>query len=197
MDPVDELLRTDWKTLGIKLAGYAAFRARNLAWRSGNSETLAKGLMPDDIAAQAILSVISGERKWDPNRGPLLPYLKRVVDSLMNHLAESSDNRWMQALMTDDGTDLGVPDFESAADTDTDAKRRIQRLIAAIDGNPELIEVVNAILELEDPRPRYIAERIGKSLTEVNNRLKRLRRLALKASTMSEQEMTCPGRVSV
>lgn len=54
------------------------------------TEALAKGLMPGDIAAQAILSVTSGERAWDQDRGPLLPFLRRVIDSLLNHLAGSS-----------------------------------------------------------------------------------------------------------
>jgi len=67
----------------MKLAAYAAFRSRNLYWRTGSDVALAKGLMPEDIAARAIVSVIGGERKWEPERGPLLPFLKRVVDSLL------------------------------------------------------------------------------------------------------------------
>ena len=58
--------------------------------------------MPDDIAAQAIVSVIGGERKWEPERGPLLPFLKRVVDSLLNHLALSADNRRIERLSQND-----------------------------------------------------------------------------------------------
>jgi len=77
----------------MKLAAYAAFRSRNLSWRTGSEVALAKGLMPEDIAAQAIASVIAGERKWEPQRGPLLPFLRRVVDSLLNHLGNLCTGR--------------------------------------------------------------------------------------------------------
>ena len=63
MDVVKELLRVDWAETGMKLAAYAAFRSRNLSWRTGSEVALAKGLMPEDIAAQAIASVIAGERE--------------------------------------------------------------------------------------------------------------------------------------
>jgi hypothetical protein len=72
LDPVKELLHVDWRETGMKLAAYAAFRSRNLAWRTGSDVALAKGLMPEDVAAQAIVSVIGGDRKWEPERGPLL-----------------------------------------------------------------------------------------------------------------------------
>jgi hypothetical protein len=202
LDTVKELLNNDWKETGIRLAGYAAFRARNLTWRTGCSEALAKGLMPDDIAAQAILSVISGERNWEPERGPLLPFLKRVVDSLLNHLAESNDNRRVQRLFSEQAKALHQQKVEfptecgenleiSAAsliraalvpEPEDNGDRKIQQLFTAAEGKPELIEVLRAILDFDELRPRCIAVRIDKSVGHVNNCLKRLRRLALKIS---------------
>ena len=62
---------------------------------------LAGGKTPEDLAADAILKVLGGDRVWDPGRGPLLPYLEGVVDSLISHLAASADNRiqerWSEA----------------------------------------------------------------------------------------------------
>ena len=69
------------------------FARATLSWRTGSDVALAKGLMPEDVAAQAIVSVIAGERKWEPQRGPLLPFLKRVVDSLLNHLGNLCTGR--------------------------------------------------------------------------------------------------------
>jgi len=199
LDAVKKLLDRDWKETGIKLAGYAAFRARNLAWRTGSTEALAKGLMPDDIAAQAILSVISGERTWDPERGPLLPFLKCVVDSLLNHLAESSDNRRLERLLDDTGGSPRGPtdyrlvsndlwgtstasaiDAEAPSQEDDGADQKTQQLFAVVRGKPELLEVLRAIVDFGEAKPRHIAARIGKSVNHVNNCLKRLRRLALK-----------------
>ena len=201
MDVVKELLRVDWGETGMKLAAYAAFRSRNLLWRTGSDVALAKGLMPDDIAAQAIVSVIGGERKWEPERGPLLPFLKRVVDSLLNHLALSADNRRIERFSQVDTSPYGVDriafqdgdegpwprhpaDFDAAdpSESECDADERIDRLTEAAKETPELAEVLNAILEFNEARPRLIAIRIGKPVNHVNNCLKRLRRLALKIS---------------
>jgi len=201
LDVVEELLRVDWGDTGMKLAAYAAFRSRNLYWRTGSDVALAKGLMPEDIAAQAIVSVIGGERKWEPERGPLLPFLKRVVDSLLNHLALSADNGRIVRLGQDDTSLYGAEriafqdgdegtwqrcpaDFDAAdlSESKYDADERIDRLAEAARGTPELAEVLNAILEFNEARPRLIALRIGKPVNHVNNCLKRLRRLALKIS---------------
>jgi hypothetical protein len=185
LDTVRELLKVNWKETGIRLAGYAAFRARNLAWRTGSTEALARGMMPDDIAAQAILAVISGERNWEPDRGPLLPFLKRVVDSMLNHLAESQDNCRMEplSLQTVEGAvgagadcQIGAESLEAVEAAD----QRIERLFAVAEGKPELIEVLEAIVEFDETRPRFLAVRICKPVSHVNNCFKRLRRLALK-----------------
>lgn len=205
MDVVKELLRVDWGETGMKLAAYAAFRSRNLLWRTGSDVALAKGLMPDDIAAQAIVSVIGGERKWEPERGPLLPFLKRVVDSLLNHLALSADNRRIERFFQDDTSPYGAEriafqdgdegpwprrpaDFDAAdpSESECDADERIDQLAEAAKGTPELAEVLNAILEFNETRPRLIAIRIGRPVNHVNNCLKRLRRLALKISADAE-----------
>lgn len=202
MDRVKELLKNDWRETGIRLAGYAAFRARNLAWRTGSHDFLAKGLMPDDIAAQAILSVISDERSWDPDRGPLMPFLRRVVDSLLNHLAESNDNRRVERLLLEHEEALqqkgSAPLADRAAwatafqanptraefgpEPEDDNELKIQQLFAVAREKPELLELLHAMIDFDEVRPRCIASRIGKSVAHVNNCLKRLRRLALKIS---------------
>jgi len=214
LNAVKELLRVDWAETGMKLAAYAAFRSRNLSWRTGSYVALAKGLMPDDIAAQAIVSVIGGERKWEPERGPLLPFLKRVVDSLLNHLALSSDNQRIERLSQDDWLSYGdertalqdgdkdswpprPADFDATGvpESGFDADERIGRLAEAAKGTPELAEVLNAILEFNEARPRLIALRIGKPVNHINNCLKRLRRLALKISTDVEGPAASRGAI--
>jgi hypothetical protein len=214
LDVVKELLRVDWAETGMKLAAYAAFRSRNLSWRTGSDVALAKGLMPEDIAAQAIVSVIAGERKWEPQRGPLLPILRRVVDSLLNHLALSSDNRRIERLAQDEASSYGgeriafqdgaegpwplrPEDFDAAcpSESECDADERIDRLAEAAKGTPELAEVLNVILEFNEARPRLIALRIAKPVNHVNNCLKRLRRLALKISRDAEGPVASGGAI--
>jgi DNA-directed RNA polymerase specialized sigma24 family protein len=51
-----------------------------------------------------------------------------------------------------------------------------KRMWASLAGEPELAEVVRAILDLNLRKPREIAAALGISATEVQNRKKRLRR---------------------
>jgi DNA-directed RNA polymerase specialized sigma24 family protein len=168
-----ELQRVDWADVGVRLAAYATWKARNLQWRTGRTDILAGGKTPEDLAADAILKVLAGERAWDPSRGALLPYLEGVVDSLMNHLAASLDNRSQERWS--DSHDVAA-DGPAAAD----AEDRIARLRAALrrDQQHALLAVVDAIAARVDAKPQAIAHHLGTSVADVNNRLKRLRRYA-------------------
>jgi hypothetical protein len=170
-----ELQRVDWADIGVRLTAYATWKARNLRWRTGRTDLLAGGKTPEDIAADAILKVLGGDRVWDPDHGPLLPYLEGVVDSLISHLAESADNRiqerWSEA--------HDAADDEPAA---VDPEQRIDRLRAALidDRQQALLAIVDAIASHCDPTPQALAQRLGTTVADINNRLKRLRRFALR-----------------
>ena len=176
MDPtVEQALReVDWADLGVRLTAYAVWKARNLAWRHGRGELSLGARTPDDLAADAILKVLSGERGWDPRRGPLLPYLQGVVDSLLSHAAATPDvSRTLR----------GEAGAESSTDSDgADATGRIETLRAHLrhDGQLALLAVVDAIAAHCEPRPQALATHLGTTVADVNNRLKRLRRIALR-----------------
>lgn len=177
MDPtVEQALReVDWADLGVRLTAYAAWRARNLAWRLGRAELALGARTPDDLAADAILKVLSGERGWDPHRGALLPYLQGVVDSLLSHAAATPDVS--RTLRVDPPAEM----TSTAADDDAPGER-VERLRAQLrrDGQLALLAVVDAIAAHCEPRPQALAAHLGTSVADVNNRLKRLRRLALR-----------------
>jgi DNA-directed RNA polymerase specialized sigma24 family protein len=169
-----ELQRIDWADVGIRLTAYAIWKARNLSWRTGRSDVLAGGKLPEDIAADAILKVLEGERTWDPGRGPLQPYLEGVVDSLMSHLAASSDNRIQERWSAQVHDGAGAP--PGAADP----SERLDRLCAALrrDHQDALLAVVDAVAAHCEPKPQAIAQHLGTTVADINNRLKRLRRYA-------------------
>jgi hypothetical protein len=177
-----ELRRIDWADVGIRLTAYATWKARNLHWRTGRADALAGGKTPEDIAAEAILKVLGGERAWDPTRGPLLAYLEGVVDSLMSHLAASLDNR-IQETWSDR--------LEPAADGPRadDPAERIDRLRAALlrEQQHTLLAVVDAIAAQCEPKPQALAQQLGTTVADINNRLKRLRRFALRTVQHGEQ----------
>jgi DNA-directed RNA polymerase specialized sigma24 family protein len=172
------LVEADWKDIGVRLAGYASWKARNAAWRCGGSAVLAGGRTAEDIASEAILKVLAGDRGWDPDRGPLLPYLRRVVDSLLSHLALSADNRLVQT----DGRRLaaGVPVQSLLGNPTASSDERINELRRALarDRDEALLVIVDAVLAGCEPRPQALAATVGVAVHEINNRLKRLRRRA-------------------
>ena len=175
MDPtVEQALRdVDWADIGVRLTGYAVWKARNLAWRLGRAELTLGARTPDDLAAEAILKVLSGERGWDPRRGPLLPYLQGVVDSLLSHAAEAPDVS--RTLRVD-------PPAEATPVAADEAEDRVEHLRAHLlrEGQLALLAVVDAVTAHCEPRPQSLAAHLGTSVADVNNRLKRLRRLALR-----------------
>lgn len=189
-----QLEEADWKEIGAKLAAYAVWRARNFAWRTGNAHALAKGWEPEDVAKEAIRRAWEG--KWDPDRGPLFPFLKMVVDGLMINLAESKDNEVQKriALKSDgdenwDAAEYGArhndgagllsdSNFREEASGETtphSAETKVARLFAAVEGDQKLTEVLEAVMEGYET-PRELAERLGTERADIYNRLKRLRR---------------------
>lgn len=221
---VYKLLReADWDSISVELVAYAAFLAANLSWRTGDSPdpearpspdqlarnlNIAMGLNPVDIAQEAIKRVLDGRRKWDPSRGPLMPYLKAVVDSLVSHLAESKDNQLQRRVPQGDeeqeelwdrsefraplndpnnlrASQGAQPPAPDEALVEQQADRRIAGLFEAIRDNPTLEELVEAIMEV-GPKPADIADYLHVTVSEVNNRLKRLRRLALKRASRDD-----------
>ncbi|MDX2170059.1 MAG: hypothetical protein SF182_23515 [Deltaproteobacteria bacterium] len=168
-----ELRDVDWAAVGIRLTAYATWKARNRQWRTGRSDALAGGRTPEDLAAEAVLKVLSGERAWDPARGALLPYLEGVVDSLLSHLADSLDNR-IQERWSDT--------YDRAADggAHDDPVERIEALRAAVQrsAQPALLAVLAALAAGCEAKPQALAAQLATSVADVNNRLKRLRRLA-------------------
>ena len=173
-----ELLNADWRDIGIRLTAYASWKARNLQWRSGRTDSLAAGKTAEDLAADAILKVIEGTRVWDPGRVPLLTFLQRVVDSLVSHLSESADNR-LQTSWRSNPPDLDAQPNPNH-DSGHDAEGKIDHLRAALHAQrqDDLIEVLDAIRLHCDPTPQAVAAHLGTTVTDINNRLKRLRRLA-------------------
>lgn len=162
----------DWKDIGIRLTAYATWKARNYRWRTGQSWALAAGKTPEDLAREAIVKALDGTRAWDPARGALLPFLQGVVDSLMSHLAASGDNiileRWHESL-----PEPAIQDDDSA-----DLVDHLRRALAERQ-EADLLAVLDAV-QTHGPKPQAIAASLGTTVADINNRLKRIRRTALK-----------------
>jgi DNA-directed RNA polymerase specialized sigma24 family protein len=194
---VEYLATVDWATIGVQLAAYAAYVARCYRWGVGGSDAMAQGVAAEDLAATAIRKLWTGERRWSPQRQPdLLSFLKGVVKSEMSHLLERSATRHearypvdaegkeAEALLATrarcDAPFPPTPEEEWLRREEIASRRaRIAELRRAVATSPELEALIDAIQAGCSPRPRFLATYLEIPVSSVNNRLKRLRRLAL------------------
>jgi DNA-directed RNA polymerase specialized sigma24 family protein len=210
-----KLQEADWKTIGIKLAAYARWKARNLNWRTGRAGDLAKGKRAEDLVAEAIEKVLDGTRALNlEGKDDLLDCLKNVVDSDINHLAKSADNvRQHRLRENEQGEELrdkmefeaahhnynelisqqpGDPGDHVAKLDEQQAEGRIDQLLQSLADEKDLMEVLEVMLEGEI-KPKDIADRLKTSVSDINNRLKRIRRQAFKNSTPAGSQISSKG----
>ncbi|MEW6055675.1 MAG: hypothetical protein AB1540_03600 [Bdellovibrionota bacterium] len=100
-DTIQLFREADWNNITLRLVKYALFKVRRLEWKTGNF--LPKGLLPEDIALEAIRKTCEGIvaqasgkgiRNWNPEVEPeLLEHLKGVVDSDVSALVRSAEHR--------------------------------------------------------------------------------------------------------
>lgn len=208
MDPKTYRLlqEQDWESIGKELVAYGARLAWIYNWRDGSKWELVAGITVVDLVQEIIEKAIEGRRNWDPNKGDLRPWLKAVLRSDMNHLYHSEEHNNEAAVPESDHSEASdglignvqyreykaasqvvigssIPEPEKAL-IEKEEKERIEQraneVLLAVDGDQELEEVVEAIINGCEPRPRYLAEEIGVPISNINNRLKRLRRCAAK-----------------
>jgi RNA polymerase sigma factor (sigma-70 family) len=198
-----QLQEANWEAISKELLAHAIIQAKTYRWRSGRIDLLPQGITPTDIVQQVIVKTISGQRKWDPDKGDLLPWLKDQVRSEVNALVKSASHRREvhftghkeedqetidrmehRALAIGLLGDAQPENPESAILAEEEAREveeRANQLFAAVNGEPELEEVLVAIMNGCEPEPRHIAEALDVPVEDIYNRLKRIRRRAMTA----------------
>lgn len=191
-----QLLREfPWEEHYPRLVAFAEWIIQGKHW---NSNTLPKGYTPEFIVRDVIAKTFSEERNWDPDRGDLLTWLKWVIRSDISHLAESASNRaevpFDQAKEPDNKTHpslglrarAGSPeevllDAETEAEKMAVARSKIDALLEACDGKPELEEIVYAVAAGNcEAKPQNLSEYLSRPINVINQQLRALRRRASK-----------------
>lgn len=152
---------------------------------------------PADYVHEAVLSLLQGKRRWDPNKIPLLSFLHGVVRSSMSHDMQKSINTnagspYHEDAHGDHTLDDHIYDVEALPDkrfqTDT-AERRIyeEEWLEQLKGQLEemgldalAISLVDLALERDIRTPKEWAEYLDLPISEINNAQKRLRRALVK-----------------
>lgn len=184
------------RRLILELGRYALSVSSKLYWRTGDAAELPRGETVDSIVSTAFTKMLSGERRWQPQREPdIKTYLMNVIDSLLYHLATSKDNTMVTAMP--ETQSAGEIPLQSRADASAMAwqaqppgspeailvhqedeqhkERMLQHLRDACRDDPLLAQVVQAMQEGYG-KPADIAEVVGHPVADIYNALKRLDR---------------------
>lgn len=185
-----------WDEHYPRLVAFTEWIIQRMRW---NSNTLPKGQTAEFIVRDVIAKTFSEERNWDPEKGDLLKWLKWVIKSDVSHLAESAANRVEVHLDQAGENDSPVDDLEIrqrklspqrldtgspeetvvAAETEAEARLKIDALLEACSGKPELDEIVFAIIGGDcDTKPQELAKYLNKPVEEIYQNLRKLRRRA-------------------
>lgn len=191
------LTSADWETLGKKMLARATWRG-STHYRITCTTIFARGYSIEDVVSQIIQSVFEGRRKWNPDEISLEDWLLNQIDSVMDwwlKLVENKDllyEEFENAEQKDDHEtnntksieletvlQYGPPDPETILIKTLDedqAKELYNALFDNTSDDPELQDVILAMIDADDSKPSNIAKQLGVPVEEIYNRKKRLKR---------------------
>lgn len=200
-EKLELLHNAPWGIIYPKLVSHAEWEIDKYSWRAGS---LPKGHTAESIVQEAIQKTLSEDRNWDPERGELLPWLKWVIRGEIDHLYHSASHPEEYYILEADSFEDNPPAFEKleydanrqlpdgheakSAEERTvlaeTTRRKLDSLLEACDGRPELEEVVEALIGNKcSPEAKSLAEYFGRPVEEIYQRLRALRRRAAKIGT--------------
>ena len=116
--------------------------------------------------------------------------VKSIIDALANaavrrHETQAAEGDNVEEFAEDPGPSRLLNPEAIVLETEAAAQvaERVDALFQAVNDEPDLEAVMNAILNGCEPKPRYLAAEIGVSVGDINNRLKRLRSRAMKGGS--------------
>jgi hypothetical protein len=206
-----ELLKNyNWEDVYPKLIAFAEWVIQDKYW---NSNILPKGQTAESIVRDAIAKTFTEERNWDPERGDLFMWLRWVIRSDISHLAESSANKAEVHLdindrdedfyFTDgnsthllskyemhvDSPEMNILAIETEAEKSSISSAKINAILTACSGKPELEEIVIAIIDGKcSAKPQDLAEYLGRPVTVIYQDIRALRRRANKIKSEVSNE---------
>ena len=177
--------------------------------RVTSTTVFARGYSVEDVVSYIIQSVFDGGRKWDPNENTLEDWLLDQVDSVMDwwlklrenknlpfeelentERVELADAKRIQLIELDAVLKYGPPSPEIILIDQIDeqeAKELFEAVFDDTSDDPELQEMILAMIDIDDPKPRVIAEVLGVPVEDIYNRKKRLNIILIKLSPFVER----------
>lgn len=187
----------DWETLGKKMLAHAIWRG-STRYRITPTTIFARGYSIDDVISHIIQSAFEGKRKWSPEEKSLDDWLLSQVDSVMDwwlNLRENKDLVYdtlenteqsddhqanlLQSIELETVLKYGPPDLETLIVKNIDemeARELYNVLYDDTSDEPELQNMILAMMDIDNSKPSEIAEKLGIAAEDIYNRKKRLKR---------------------
>jgi len=184
------LAAADWHRIGRELTAFAQYLLNIHKWRTGNTLDVAGGREALDFVQEAI-EKMSG---FDADRGELVPYLKAIVRRSISNLSKSAENRHEVSISPQPaGQDGSIEDVDQFLERQQEKQvaaspeeilsgpgERVTALFEAVDGDDSLTELLDAAMQTGETTAKPLAEHLGTTPADINNRLKKLLRAAAK-----------------
>lgn len=174
----DRLAGLDWELLTLRLVKYVRSRRRT-------DSILAKGFTLDDVVAESFERFLKGSRQWDPTTCPdAFVYLRGVARSILSELHESPERTKRvpgdppdTAGSSEPGSEVPTAERELMFGAELAREQELEgRILAAVEDDPVLTDMVLAQLDGDHVPIRELAERLGHSRGELYNAQKKLKR---------------------
>lgn len=180
--------RGELEPLMKRLTVFASRHMHRLTWRGAS--LVRGGILPEgygapEFAGNAISKALDGTRAWNRDAYPDLElFLRSIIRSDINHLAESLDNvreRRLQTALDADGNEIvyeppgGEPDPLAVAIDEEWRERYREAVWQEMNGDRLLVDLLRCY-EAAVTKPSEMALRLGLPVAEVYDGLKRFRR---------------------
>ena len=169
----------------MRLAGYGLRTFAEFGLGGQNATVPGVGLSVEDFVWKVLSEYAEGALAYEADRGALFSLLARalrndIIDALRKaaHSREEARSPLPRESKSENGPPAldELPAGAAGIDTVLAEESYRERLLTAFAEEPELAEVVRAVLDFDLAKPREIAAALGISVAEYQNRKKRLRR---------------------
>ena len=174
----------DFEELAHRLTAFGLRTFNEFGLGGRNSTVAGVGLSVDDFVSAVLVEYMEGKLQHQASRGDLFSLLATalrndIIDSLRKAAHAREESRSSLPAERDADAPLSLDELPGSTIDfagSIDEERYGERARTAFAGEPELAEVVRAVLELNLYKPREIAAELGITAAEVQNRKKRLQR---------------------
>jgi len=183
----------DLSEMALRLTAFARRTFADFGHGGPNTAVAGVGLSMEDFVWGVLEEYVEGKLQHVASRGDLYSLMATalrndIIDSLRKaaHTHEETRPTTRERNSSSDLAsldELATPVADVSVLLDEESYRK--RVWSSLDGEPELVSIMKVVLDLDLHKPRDIANALGISVAEVQNRKKRLRRRFIESNLVT------------